>query len=177
MAIQPKENRSKMSGAKQYEKIDENLVFDVGAHMGEDSDFYLKLGYRVVAIEANPVLACRLRERFKKQIEQGVYIIDKAISPSNDEVTFYLNKRRSVQGTIIPTLAARNRRVETDTEEIKVQSVRIGELLRNHGCPKYLKVDIEGADIICLRELCDTHCRPPYISIESSTGAWRDIKA
>ncbi len=31
-----------------------DLVFDVGAHKGEDSDFYLNLGYRVVAVEANP---------------------------------------------------------------------------------------------------------------------------
>ena len=30
--------------------------------MGEDTDFYLKKGFNVVAIEANPVLAEKLRE-------------------------------------------------------------------------------------------------------------------
>ena len=30
-----------------------NLVFDLGFHRGEDTDHYLALGHRVVAVEAN----------------------------------------------------------------------------------------------------------------------------
>ena len=33
-----------------------DLIYDVGAHKGENSDFYLRLGFRVVAVEANPML-------------------------------------------------------------------------------------------------------------------------
>lgn len=33
------------------------LIYDIGAHLGEDTDFYLKKGFKVVAIEANPFLA------------------------------------------------------------------------------------------------------------------------
>jgi hypothetical protein len=29
-----------------------DLIFDVGFHRGEDTDFYLKKGFRVVAVEA-----------------------------------------------------------------------------------------------------------------------------
>jgi hypothetical protein len=32
------------------------LVFDIGCHRGEDSDFYLQKGFRIVAVEANPAL-------------------------------------------------------------------------------------------------------------------------
>jgi hypothetical protein len=29
-----------------------NLIFDLGSHNGQDSDFYLKKGFTVVAVEA-----------------------------------------------------------------------------------------------------------------------------
>ena len=32
--------------------LENNLIYDVGLHKGEDSEFYLKKGFRVVAIEA-----------------------------------------------------------------------------------------------------------------------------
>jgi hypothetical protein len=33
-----------------------NLIFDMGLHKGEDTDFYLRKGFDVVAFEANPFL-------------------------------------------------------------------------------------------------------------------------
>ena len=33
-----------------------NLIFDIGMHTGEDTRFYLNIGYDVIAIEANPFL-------------------------------------------------------------------------------------------------------------------------
>ena len=57
-----------------------DLIFDVGTHKGQDSDFYLKLGYRVVAVEANPALADELRHRFREAIADGrLILVDKAV--------------------------------------------------------------------------------------------------
>ena len=39
-----------------------NLIFDVGLHTGQDTAFYLKKGFRVIAIEANPLLAPARRD-------------------------------------------------------------------------------------------------------------------
>ena len=33
---------------------DEALIYDVGAHKGEDTEYYLRKGFRVIAIEAMP---------------------------------------------------------------------------------------------------------------------------
>ena len=33
-----------------------NLIFDIGMHIGQDTEFYLKKGFCVVAVEANPKL-------------------------------------------------------------------------------------------------------------------------
>ena len=43
--------------------MQKDLIYDVGFHRGEDTEFYLAKGFKVVAIEAHPELyQCGLRE-------------------------------------------------------------------------------------------------------------------
>jgi predicted RNA methylase len=59
-----------------------DLVYDIGAHRGEDSDYYLKLGFRVICVECDPAHVLFLRERFEREIGEGdLTLIDRAISP------------------------------------------------------------------------------------------------
>lgn len=51
--------------------VDSQLIYDVGAHRGEDTDFYPAKGFRVVAVEANPLLSGKLREKFRSQLDDG----------------------------------------------------------------------------------------------------------
>jgi hypothetical protein len=44
-----------------------NLIFDVGLHKGEDTDFYLRKGFRVVAFEAHPDLILNCEVRFERE--------------------------------------------------------------------------------------------------------------
>ena len=46
-------------------------IFDVGLHKGEDTEFYLKKGFKVVGIEANPLLYQQARERFSEAVNAG----------------------------------------------------------------------------------------------------------
>ena len=157
--------------------VKDDLVFDVGAHKGEDSDFYLQLGYRVIGIEANPTLATELRDRFKNAIEEHSYVlIDKAISKEFDEVSFYLNTKLSVWGTANPKWALRNKNMGADSEKIQVKSIPFEHLISTYGCPRYLKIDIEGSDMLCVEALKHFKCRPLYISIESAKTSWLDLK-
>jgi FkbM family methyltransferase len=85
------------------------LIYDLGAHLGEDADFYLKKGFDIVAIEADPVLAERLRERFRSNLSDGILVvIEAAIAENTGAVDFYVNQANSVWGTIRPTWAERN---------------------------------------------------------------------
>jgi FkbM family methyltransferase len=153
-----------------------DLIFDVGAHKGEDSDFYLKLGYRVVAIEAHPILAANLRKRFSGEIRTGRYtLIEKAIGNGDEQITFYVNNTNSLWGTAYAHWVDRNRKMGSDAQAITVQSVRFADLLRTYGCPHYLKIDIEGADMLCVNALFASRCRPKYISIESTKTSWLDL--
>lgn len=160
-------------------QVDEGLVFDVGAHLGEDSDFYLKLGYRVVAIEANPQLVETLYKRFEREIQQGRYVIvANAIGESSQQITFYVNKSVSAWGTTDPNWAARNEGLGGPSEQILVPCIQFEEVLRRHGSPVYLKIDIEGADMLCVHALesLNPAARPRFISLESDKNSWRDLR-
>jgi len=50
----------------------ERLIFDIGMYDGSDTRYYLNEGFRVLAIEANPVLVQRARELlFQDEIKSG----------------------------------------------------------------------------------------------------------
>ncbi|HND96630.1 MAG TPA: hypothetical protein PLH49_12755, partial [Chitinophagaceae bacterium] len=51
------------------------LVFDIGMHIGQDTCHFLKMGYNVIAVEANPDLVIQNRKKFRKEIEKGQLII------------------------------------------------------------------------------------------------------
>jgi FkbM family methyltransferase len=149
------------------------LIYDLGAHLGEDSDFYLKKGFKIVAIEANPVLAEKLTERFRSNLSDGsLVVIEAAIAENAGEVDFYVNQSNSVWGTIRPTWAERNAFAGSPSKLIKVKAINFAEVLRKHGVPYYLKIDIEGADVLCLESLMETPDRPKLVSIESEKRSW-----
>ena len=46
------------------------LIFDIGMYDGSDTRYYLNEGFRVLAIEENPVLVKRARELiFQKEMD------------------------------------------------------------------------------------------------------------
>src|SRR6476646_10338145 len=127
------------------------LIFDVGAHQGEDTDFYLKKGFQVVAVEANPSLARNLRDRFSSAIATGqLKLVENAIAERDGEITFYANES-SVWGTIRENWASRNEKMGSRSTQIVVPAVNFGRLLAQYGVPHYLKIDIEGADMLCIQ--------------------------
>jgi FkbM family methyltransferase len=70
----------------------DDLIIDVGAHRGVDTDFYLRKGFRVVAVEANPLLAERLRQRFAEPVRAGrLVVLPVGIHEAQGEFTFYRN--------------------------------------------------------------------------------------
>jgi FkbM family methyltransferase len=153
-----------------------SLIYDVGGHVGEDTDFYLKKGFKVVTIEANPVLAERLRERFWSNLCDGsLVMVETAIAEKAGVLDFYVNESLSIWGTIRPAWADRNARGGDPSRLIKVRATSFSEVLSKYGVPYYLKVDIEGADLLCLEALIDRADRPEFVSIESEKRSWQAL--
>jgi FkbM family methyltransferase len=151
-----------------------DLIYDVGLHQGQDTDYYLKKGYRVVAFEANPENAEFCRERFAKAISEGrLIIVEGAItdktSASNPspKTRFYRNINSSLWGSTCEEWAFRNEVMGTTNEIIEVDVVDLAECLEKYGIPFYLKADIVGSETLCLKALLDFENKPDYISIRS----------
>jgi FkbM family methyltransferase len=141
-----------------------SLIIDVGGHNGDDTAFYLHRGYRVVTVEANPVLAERLRVRFAGQ---PVCVENVCIGPSESKsVEFWVNRQNDTWSAFDRAIAARD---GTEAYMVELPSTTLRTLLDRHGVPEYLKIDIEGMDQECLKSI-DPSNLPKYISLELSHG-------
>ncbi len=148
-----------------------NLIYDVGMHQGQDTDFYLKKGFEVVAFEANTANVAFCKQRFAAAIqEKRLTIVEGAIvenAAPDEKVRFYLNKNHSFWGSTADDWAYRNEVMGTTNEIIEVGAVNFGQAVDKYGMPFYLKADIVGSETICLRALLDFEKKPEYISIRS----------
>jgi hypothetical protein len=52
-----------------------DVIYDVGMNNGDDTAYYLSLGFRTVAIEANPELVKQAKARFAREVASGRLII------------------------------------------------------------------------------------------------------
>jgi len=67
-----------------------DLIYDIGMHEGEDSKFYLAKGFRVVAVEADPLLCEQAADRLGQFIQSGqLTIVNRAIAPTRGPIILY----------------------------------------------------------------------------------------
>lgn len=150
-----------------------NLVFDLGFHRGEDTDHYLALGHRVVAVEANPSLAEDGRQRFAAEISSGqLQLIHAAVVGQHrnlSAVAFHPHPSRSEWGSVDLRWVRRNAEAHQlpHDQPIAVAATSLPALVAEHGCPWLLKIDIEGADEEVLADLSTLEQLPAYVSWET----------
>lgn len=162
-----------------------DLIYDVGMHKGEDTEFYLRKGFRVIAFEANPELVQICKDRFKEFIEQEkLVIVEGAIVDlgtaelKQNKVQFYKNDDVSVWGTVNIDWVERNSRINlgTSSSTIEVDVINLTEVIQKYGVPHYIKIDIEGSDMVCVNVWRKFRERPDYISIESDKTSFAQNK-
>ena len=160
-----------------------DLIYDIGIHKGEDAEFYLRKGFRVVAFEADPDLALLCRDRLRAFIDQGRLtivegaIVDPdAIGGQSPKVPFYRNNDVSVWGTVRVDWAERNVRLGTSNSLLEVDAIDFARVMQQHGVPHYMKIDIEGVDLVCVNALRLFRERPNYLSLESDKTSFANIE-
>jgi FkbM family methyltransferase len=157
--------------------VQSDLIFDFGLHTGEDTAFYLKKGFRVVAVEAEPELCKSAAVRFAEAIDTAqLTLVNKALAREPGPVTFYRNLDNTVWGTLDAEWAERNSRVGTKSEPITVEATTMAELLGRFGTPYYVKIDIEGFDMVGLEGLAAVAGRPKFVSIESDKDSFKALR-
>jgi FkbM family methyltransferase len=157
--------------------MDRNLIIDVGVHTGQDTECYLKKGFRVVRIEAHPDICESTKRRLNSYIESGqLTFLNFAVSSKEDPITFYANLDRSFWGTISPDrVISSDRSFSTRSVEMTLTGRRFESILEEFGIPYYLKVDIEESDLYPISELQQLNTKPQFISIESTKAFWNAL--
>jgi FkbM family methyltransferase len=144
-------------------QYDPTLIFDLGLNTGQDAEFYLRKGFSVVGVEANPEVARLARERLKR-FAPRIVVEERAIADQADQVVpFYINKTYHEWSTMLRSLADKENSTFVETS---VRTTTIGDLFQRHGVPYYLKIDIEAMDMKVIEQLRVLEARPRYVSIE-----------
>jgi FkbM family methyltransferase len=154
-------------------KANNELIFDIGMHIGEDTRYYLKQGFKVLAVEANPILAKKNSEKFKKAINEGqLTILNAGVAEKEGVLPFYVNHRLTEWSSFDKATGTRN---NTAYHVIDIPCVTTRSLFEQYGIPHYLKVDIEGFDHYCLLDIPPTGDKPKYVSCEAVYLDWLEI--
>ena len=145
----------------------DDLVFDIGMNICEDTDFYLRKGFRVVAVDANPTTCQEAVTRYPREIDSGqLTVLNRAISETRAPLTFYVCKTMSAWSTASPELRDYWSKQGAVFEEIQVQGVTTADMVEEFGVPRYAKIDIEGFDLVCLKGFKKEAGLPRYASVE-----------
>jgi len=165
---QPRVVRKRKTFRKILLAMEANLIYDVGMNNGDDTAYYLSRGFRVLAIEANPVFVEQCLRRFKREIGAGMLsILNIGVSDSEGTCPFWICDEHPEWSSFDRCIASRD---NSNHHQINVCCRRFQSILREFGNPYYLKLDIEGNEICCLRDLPASDL-PKYVSFEK-TDTW-----
>ena len=138
-----------------------NLIIDIGANLGEDTELYLKKGFDVIAIEPNLNVTKELKAKFEKYLKsKKLVILTVAIRNTEGKIILYSNKGQPAWSSLNASLGQRG----GNFDEIEVRSKTLYKLFKEFGVPYYLKIDTEGDDSNVISTLFNSQQKPKFIS-------------
>jgi len=146
-----------------------DLVFDVGAHVGDRVASFRRLGACVIAVEPQPVLVCALRILFA--FDRNVTIEPVALGREIGTVELKLNPPNPTVATASSEFVAAAKDApgweDQHWTKTKIVPLRtLDDLVLRHGLPRFVKIDVEGFEDEVLAGLS----RPlPALSFEFTT--------
>ena len=133
-----------------------DLVFDVGAHVGDRVAAFRRLGARVVAVEPQPALHRTLRVLFGR--DSGVALVRSAVGGDPGMAEMKINLANPTLSTLSRDFIAASRDAvgwhgESWPRSLEVPVTTLDALIEAHGRPAFVKLDIEGFEAEALRGL------------------------
>lgn len=133
-----------------------DLVFDIGAHVGDRIAAFRRLGARVVAVEPQPALVKILRLLYGR--DPSVTLEATAIGREPGEVELAVNVDNPTVSTasndfIAAAAGAPGWQGQTWGKRLRVPLTTIDALIARHGMPVFIKIDVEGYEAKALAGL------------------------
>jgi FkbM family methyltransferase len=159
-----------------------DLIFDVGANVGDKTDVFLRLGARVVAVEPDERCQEILRGRFLKYrlAPKPIIIVGQAVSDTVGAETMWVDGPGSAVNTLsqrwVETLRRDAKRRDHTLDALEfaqtksVATTTLEQLFAVHGLPFFVKVDVEGHELRVIRGI---HHSVPYLSFEVNLPEFR----
>ena len=124
-----------------------DLVFDIGAHVGDRVAAFRRLGARVVVAEPQPALATTLRLLFGR--DRAVTVEEVAVGRAAGTVALRINLDNPTVSTasdafIAAADGAPGWEGQHWTRTIEVPVTTLDALIARHGRPRFIKIDVEG---------------------------------
>ena len=145
------------------------LVYDIGGYDGSDSAHYVSLGYKVICVEASPVMADKIRARHNDYIANGLLtVLNIGVGTENGTLPFFVSQN-PLWSSFDEGMASRAGKPEI----LDIQMRSLSDLIYDCGKPYFVKIDVEGRDFDCLKSLFTSASAgnewssPPYLSCEA----------
>jgi FkbM family methyltransferase len=147
----------------------DDLVFDIGAHVGDRIRAFRRLGARVVAVEPQPALFRTLTVLFGR--DDRVTLVPSAVGRVSGTATMMINLDNPTTSTLSRDFIEASRgaagwEAQAWPQSLPVPVTTLDELIGKHGVPSFIKLDVEGFEAEALGGL--SH-RIPALSFEFTT--------
>jgi FkbM family methyltransferase len=133
-----------------------DLVFDVGAHVGDRVASFRRLGARVVAVEPQPTMVRALRLLYGRNASVAIEAVAAGREPGRTRML--INADNPTVSTVSPAFveAARDApgwETQRWNETIDIEVTTLDALIARHGVPAFIKLDVEGFEAEALHGL------------------------
>ena len=133
-----------------------DLAFDIGAHVGDRTASFCRLGARVVAVEPQPFLARLLSKILAHQPDAK--ILSTLIGATVGEAELTLNQANPTVATasadfIAAASGAPGWEGQHWDSALRVPVTTLDMVVAAHGMPDFIKIDVEGYEAMALAGL------------------------
>lgn len=122
-----------------------DLIFDVGANLGNYAELFAGIGARVVALEPNPDCVSHIRRSYPKM---KIDTVNTAVGACPGVATIRIAQRSDISSMSADWMHAIAKAQSIDdsvwSSNLTVPVITLDSLIQRYGKPRFIKIDVEG---------------------------------